>query len=241
MERHLGVVDASEDDWLITESDLVDSQFAVTVPLDLTELVERENVVVTLEVLNEDQVVLDELLLTFEGEEVLPAQGPWMGGIYNGSGHWLPPITGDFMLERKAMQVKFWVDDTTREKVSIGIFEVETNELGERAFGDLEMKISSNEIVSKNCGKFSQISEGTISGSYYKVKLKAKVLSSDLREGRTYIMALMVGDDLLMFSEDQPATVEFIIADGAMTKGGMNDTLGSTPKRLSSNRTLAEE
>ena len=51
-------------------------------------------------------------------------------------------------------------------------------------------------------------------------------------------MALMVGDSLLMFGENEPATVEFVIADGAMIKGGMKEIMGNSPKRLSSNRVL---
>ncbi len=241
IERSGGSVEVDEDDWFIAESDLVDDQFTVTAPLDTESIVEKENVAVLLEVLNGDDVVLDDLVLTFEGMEELLAPGQWNGGLYSGSGHWLPPITGDFLLERKAAQVKFWVDGATSEKVSISIFEAETNEFGETVFGDLAMEIPSNEIVSKNCGKFSQISEGTVTGGYYKYKMKALAIGSDLREGKAYIMALMVGDSLLMFGEDEPATVEFVIADGAMTKGGMQDTLGSSPKRLSSNRALAEE
>lgn len=237
-----GVVEVDTDDWYITESDLdEDDSFTGIIPLNLEGFVDQSEILVYVEIINANDVVMDDLLLSMIGEEIiLPPQFAWNGSVVTGKGYWLPPVNGDFILERKATQIKFWVDGSIREKVSINIYEAETDDEGLQIVGDLVTKIPSSEIVSKNCGKFSRLDEGTMSGSYYKYKLKAKIMK-ELLEGKSYVLALMVGDSVLAFDETTLATLMFKVADGSKTKGGMKDTLGNSPKRLDSNRALIKD
>ncbi|MBN2259189.1 MAG: hypothetical protein JW702_01440 [Clostridiales bacterium] len=229
-----------EDDWNISEVDLIGEVFEVSLDVDLNDLGEEENVTVNAELFGDDHQLLDAMILNLVGQELVEVPGyVWKGDVYSGNGTWIPPIMDNFLLGRKATQVKFWLFESSTLYPSISIFDKEYDENGNAVIGQLVKEIPYDRITLKNSGKNSNMVDGIVKGEFYKYKLKAEEVD-ELVEGHSYILALTVDGAIVMFNETYLAVQTFKVEIGAKTTGGMQDSIGNLPKRTSSNRSLAE-
>ncbi len=162
----------------------------------------------------------------------------WDGGFQLNHGFWMPPVTDNFVLERRAVSIRFWLQEEPEEIPVIYFFKTDDPE--NISMDNYVGEITQDGSQSGNSGRHSKNCAGNLPGAYYKFKLKARNLDF-LDEGETYVLAVMSGGKLLYFSENQPATLSFSIGEGALHTGQNNkrslrDT--GSKKNLSPRRSL---
>lgn len=127
-------------------------------------------------------------------------------------GSWIQPFTDHFVLEGRSVPVRFWLEKAPSETPSFYIFDASTD----ITIGNEVAVITEDQLRTGKGGKgIKNRRENQTQGYwYYKCNLKTWNLPF-LQEGSTYVLAVMIGDELLAFDEDTPASMSFTVGEDA--------------------------
>lgn len=235
--EELGTADVLADDWTVKEEDLgLDNSFNKEIQLSLDAVENTKNLIVRAKIKSDNGTILDEIKISLGSVQDEQIQNVWNGETHNVHGFWLPPVTENFVLGRKSAQVKFWLETKPSEPISIHIYESNVDDSGTIIPGDFVTEITNDNIRTRNCGNHARTWGENQPGGYYKFILKYKDLPS-LEVGSTYILAVMIGEDILTFDEDSVAMLSFEVSeDASAAKNTSKTSFTRAPKRTGSKR-----
>lgn len=208
--EEFGTTDATVDDWFVELNEY--NLFENEIEIIFDEIQDAKDMVVTVNLIGDDSKILRTIKVTLASGQYELLQNIWTGDFHHIHGFWMPPLKDDFVLGRKAVPVSFWLKEAPAEELSLRIFEATSDNNDEITIKDQVAVMTQDKVRTASCGKRGKTWGGNQPGVYYKFILKARNLP--LKEDRDYVLAVMIGDDMLAFDEETPAMLSFTVAEG---------------------------
>lgn len=231
-----------EDDWIINPLELSDEPIIKSFPLDIQALDPGQEPSVHVILSIDTGELVQELFLSLQADEPAfektPEESPdpipltlvpeEPSPYEDLLGIWISPDTAGFTLSRRAVKLKFWLEDAETLKPSLVIYE----NSGGGVPGEKIMEIPFEALCLQSKGR-GVLTREILLADFYSYRLKAKELDR-LTEETGYLLGLVVDNRLATFNGLDPVLLPFELERGSTSLLKDSSLMDRMPKKLTS-------